>query len=94
MSIYGGRRWASLRRFILDRDSWRCRTCGKAGRLEVDHREPVSTGGDVWNPENLQALCRGCHFAKTREELDQAKPKPLPQVEAWRREVQSLMETL
>ena len=25
-------------------------------------------GGSEWDVSNLQALCRGCHFAKTRAE--------------------------
>ena len=28
-------RWGVVRRFILKRDGYRCRACGKAGRLEV-----------------------------------------------------------
>ena len=33
-------RWGVVRRFILKRDGYRCRACGKAGRLEVDHIVP------------------------------------------------------
>ena len=33
----GGRRWQAVRRAALKRDRWRCRACGKAGVLEVDH---------------------------------------------------------
>ena len=58
------RRWRRVRRAVLDRDGWRCRKCGRAGRLEVDHIDPDS-GRDPFDMANLQALCRGCHIAKT-----------------------------
>ena len=82
-AIVNPRRWRALRRRILNRDGWRCRECGKAGRLEVDHVKPVQDGGDWWDPANLQTLCRSpCHFAKTRRE--NAKPDPPDQAE-WRK---------
>ena len=87
--LYRSRRWQRMRTSILERDGWRCRRCGKAGRLEVDHVVPMAVGGDPWEPANLQALCRGCHSAKTRAE----NPRPLdPEVEAWRVLVAELAE--
>ena len=77
------RRWVVTRKRILDRDGWRCRKCGRAGRLEVDHRLPVIDGGDEWQPANLQTLCRPCHFAKTGAENRARRPVP-PEVQAWR----------
>ena len=61
------RRWKPLRAAILERDGYRCVKCGKAGRLEVDHIEPVESGGTD-DPANLQTLCRDCHILKTRLE--------------------------
>ena len=65
-------RWARLARAVKDRDGWRCRECGKSGRLEADHRVPISkTGAGLagqWDPSNLQALCRNCHFKKSSKE--------------------------
>ena len=75
-------RWRRLRLFVFDRDGWRCRSCGRPGRLECDHVRPVSQGGDEWDPSNLQTQCRPCHFAKTRAERT---PAPDPEREAWRR---------
>ena len=73
--------WPSFRRSILERDRYRCRRCGRAGRLEVDHVIPVDKGGAVLDPANAQTLCRGCHIAKTRAE----NRKPLsPERAAWR----------
>lgn len=73
------RRWDKLRLQILDRDSWRCQSCGKAGRLEVDHIIPLEHGGAAWSPDNLQALCVRCHIAKTRGE----RPPLPPERQAW-----------
>ena len=64
----GGRRWQRLRRAALDREEWRCRTCGKAGVLEVDHVVRLEDGGPEYDLDNLQALCRGCHVSKTSAE--------------------------
>lgn len=60
--------WAQLRRHVFTRDQYRCRKCGKAGRLECDHIRPIAQGGAVYDMENLQTLCRGCHIEKTRNE--------------------------
>ena len=68
---------------MLDRDSWRCQKCGKAGRLECDHRVPMDAGGAVYDLTNLQTLCRGCHISKTR--LEQGGKEAPPEVLAWRR---------
>jgi 5-methylcytosine-specific restriction protein A len=61
---YGTVRWARLRAFILLRDIYTCRMCGRiATRPTVDHVEPHR--GDprlFWDPENLQTLCKSpCH---------------------------------
>ena len=64
------RAWARARRAALDRDNWRCCQCGRAGRLEVDHIRPLARGGDPLDLDNLQSLCKSCHFAKTRAEND------------------------
>ena len=57
-----------MRRLVLDRDGYRCRTCGRAGRLEVDHVRPIHRGGDMYDLSNLQVLCVRCHIDKTRAE--------------------------
>ena len=76
------RRWERLRLEILARDGYRCRSCGRAGRLEVDHITPISKGGDPWDPGNLQVLCRSpCHMAKSRAE--RTRPEH-PEIAAWR----------
>ena len=63
------RRWAAVRRAVLERDGYRCRACGRASRLEVDHIVPLQWGGDPYDLDNLQALCAfPCHREKTISE--------------------------
>ena len=61
-----------MRRFILDRDGWRCQRCGRAGVLEVDH-----VNGDPADdrPDNLRAMCRSCHVAHHRRPLTAAEAR-------------------
>ena len=73
------RRWAHVRRQALDRDDWRCVLCGRAGMMEVDHIEPLTKGGAPWDLDNLQTLCRDCHFRKTASE----NRRPGPERQAW-----------
>lgn len=77
------RRWAVVRRQVLDRDGWRCRLCRRAGKLEVDHVLALEDGGDPWAADNLQTLCRQCHILKTAGENRVRRPLP-PEAEAWR----------
>ena len=92
MTRRSGRRhpkgWPRLRRFVLDRDGWRCRACGRAARLEVDHVIPVFRRPDLeMDAGNCQTLCRGCHFAKTKQE----RAKPItPERAAWRELVEEM----
>ena len=77
------RRWAAVRRAVLNRDNFRCVECGRAGKLEVDHIVPMQRepGQDVYNPNGLQAICRTCHIEKSRRE----NRRPLtPAESAWR----------
>ena len=64
----------------LESGGWRCAACGRAGRLEVDHIEPLHRGGDVWDAANLQVLCGGCHIKKTASENRRALT---PSEQAW-----------
>lgn len=74
------RKWAVVRRAALDRDGWRCRACGKAGRLQVDHILRLEDGGEPYDLDNLQSLCIGCHRDKTA--LENSAPKS-PEQLAW-----------
>ena len=82
------KRWAVVRLEVFDRDGYRCVKCGRAGRLECDHVNPIAWGGLVYDKGNLQSLCRGCHIAKTRGE----RYKPIsPAALKWRALVESRM---
>lgn len=76
------RQWRALRRRVFERDGFRCRACGRAGRLECDHVVPLDQGGAALDPANLQTLCRGCHIGKTRRENTE---RDNPERAAWRR---------
>ena len=69
---YARKAWKMLRRFVLDRDGWRCTKCGRAGAMEVHHVKPIEDGG-LDEPGNLVTLCRGCHIAEHRTEIDTHK---------------------
>ena len=90
MAAINRRKWAIVRLRALDRAGWRCEQCGRAGRLEVDHRVPLHLGGAPYDLGNLQALCRGCHFAKTGRENAERNP-PKAEVAAWRELVTELL---
>jgi 5-methylcytosine-specific restriction endonuclease McrA len=45
---------------LLDRDGWRCQSCGTRSNLEVHHKEFRSQSGDD-SEANLIALCYTCH---------------------------------
>ena len=83
------KRWAAVRRAVFERDGWRCVECGKAGRLECDHVVPLDRGGDPWDPDNLQTLCRSCHIEKTRREN---RREPTPAESAWRQLVAGMLD--
>ena len=89
-TFHTSRRWQKLRRWVKDRDGWRCVKCGSPGRLDVDHITPSWRGGDKWSMSNLQTLCRRCHREKTALERGLTLP---PDVAAWRAYAFSSKET-
>ena len=52
-----------LARRVLERDLYRCVSCGTHLDLTCDHIIPESRGGAT-TFENLQAMCRPCNLAK------------------------------
>ncbi len=56
----------SVRAAVIVRDGGRCRVCGSARNLEVDHIVPVSKGGG-FEEVNLQTLCRRCNRRKWKK---------------------------
>ena len=52
--------YKELHRAILERDGWRCQSCGTAKDLEVHHIQSRSLLGDD-SEQNLITLCAQCH---------------------------------
>ena len=50
------RRWQAVRRAVFERDGYRCTACGRAGRLECDHIEPLQRepGQNPYDPDGCQ----------------------------------------
>lgn len=67
----GGRPWRRKREAVMRRDAYLCQPCKGQGRVteatEVDHIRNVAEGGTD-DESNLQAICAGCHGAKTQAE--------------------------
>lgn len=77
-----GAAWVKTRERILTRDYWLCQACLSTGKLTalgvkrwdhaVDHITPKSKGGSD-DDDNLQSLCRECHWHKTEAEAAEAQ---------------------
>ncbi len=66
---------ADVRAYIYQRDRYTCQICGSEGGvgrggLSVDHKTPITRGGDTWKwngklaEANLQTACRKCNSSK------------------------------
>jgi 5-methylcytosine-specific restriction endonuclease McrA len=52
--------YRELHRQVLERDGWRCQTCGSVQQLQVHHLKFRShSGSDI--EQNLITLCAQCH---------------------------------
>ena len=77
-----GSKWDKIRERILKRDNGLCQACLRNGVVTpvgrkkfsyyCDHIVPKEEGGTD-DDENLQALCRPCHTAKTDLEKNRGK---------------------
>ena len=45
---------------VLERDAWRCQSCGRSTDLQIHHIHPRSRFGDD-TEQNLITLCATCH---------------------------------
>ena len=62
--VTGARAWQRIRMLVLERAGYRCEACGKIGaRWEIHHKVKLRDGGSN-DLENLECLCRDCHFAQ------------------------------
>lgn len=66
-----GAAWDKVRKIVLARDKGLCQECLRRSQYRlaavVDHKIPKFEGGTD-EEENLQALCKACHDAKTASE--------------------------
>jgi len=53
-------RYQALRKRVLERDGWRCQSCGALRNLHVHHMQPRSRLGTD-RLQNLITLCARCH---------------------------------
>ena len=71
INVYNRKRWKLIRESMLNDDPL-CQHCLKEGRTvpaqEIDHIVPIYAGGDAYDRNNLQALCRDHHHRKTRDD--------------------------
>ena len=72
-AFYKSEAWQNKRNYILIRDQYRCKRCGKSGALEVHHiihltPENIHDAAITLSDENLTTLCLDCHFAVHEED--------------------------
>ncbi len=52
--------YRNLRQQVLERDGWRCQSCGRLTDLQVHHMQSRGKQGNDLE-ENLITLCASCH---------------------------------
>ena len=83
--IYSSTRWKALRSKVFRERGEQCEVCFSIGEVQLHHRVPVSLGGEIWNPDNLEIVCRSCHLEKHRK-IEETK-MPL-----WKRKLYDLID--
>jgi 5-methylcytosine-specific restriction endonuclease McrA len=64
----GSKKWKDIRLKVLARDGRVCYICqGEA--TQVDHVIPRTKMGDMWDMENLAAICAKCNVRKGNKHL-------------------------
>lgn len=58
--------WKKFSRALREKEP-DCRQCG-APAWATDHLVAIADGGAIWDPANLQSLCRRCHNTKSKAE--------------------------
>ena len=61
--VLGTKKWKNKRLSVLQRDGYECYLCGGQAD-QVDHLIARSKGGDVFDDDNLMAICGRCNRAK------------------------------
>lgn len=77
-NIYSTYRWKKLRKqkVTLNPICEHCEEHGIAKSVEeVDHIIEIEDGGEIWDINNLQSLCKQCHINKTNKSKANRKKK-------------------
>ena len=53
--------YKQLCREVLQRDGWRCQSCGSLQNLQIHHKQYRSRSGND-SEQNLITLCADCHL--------------------------------
>jgi 5-methylcytosine-specific restriction endonuclease McrA len=56
--------WKAVRKLILARDHYTCVECGSRRRLQVHHITYIHHRDELNHLEDLETLCRDCHYKK------------------------------
>jgi 5-methylcytosine-specific restriction endonuclease McrA len=64
----GSKKWKDIRLRVLARDGYVCYICGGEA-TQVDHVIPRTKMGDMWDMDNLAAICRRCNISKGDKQL-------------------------
>jgi 5-methylcytosine-specific restriction protein A len=66
---YNNRKWYALRDRVKRRDQGLCQECKRNNIVragtECDHIVSLSRGGDMYDINNVELLCKQCHNKKT-----------------------------
>jgi len=57
---------SEVRKYVLERDHYRCNSCGATTDLTVDHIVALANGGTN-DLSNFQTLCRSCNSRKQHQ---------------------------
>ena len=76
--------WENFRMQVFKRDKGVCQMCSKKftfisyhSKVEIpdyrvlvaDHIKPLAIGGEMWDMNNLQTLCKNCNKKKTKQDM-------------------------
>ena len=69
--IYNSTKWRKFRKVYFANNPL-CVRCEKNGLItpgkDVDHITPIRLGGEIYDYDNLQTLCKPCHNRKSGKE--------------------------
>ena len=83
--IYSSARWKALRASIFRERGKKCERCQSLGEVQLHHKVPVASGGEIWDETNLILLCRSCHLEAHRK-IEASK------IPDWQRRLYALVE--